>query len=168
MNKRIVAIFICSEAGQLMQKVEKVMALEGKGLEGDRYANRQGSFSRKAKWFFQRWMKMHRQVSLISAEAFPGSGFTFSESRRNIVVEGLGRDLTWLAGKDFQVGDARMRGVKYCEPCTRPNKLCGKSASFKIAFEGCGGLIAQVLESSLILEGDVVLTPPKPHLVVAK
>ena len=92
---------------------------------------------------------------------FEESGFSFEDSRRNIFLRGV--ELMWLIGREFQIGTARFRGVKYCDPCTRPSKLSGNQKSFKETFFDRGGLIAEVIESGVIKTGDPVIPPPKDY-----
>ncbi len=149
----IVGIFVCPTAGEPMQSVETVLAIAGAGLQGDRYCTGEGSFNKGKAG--------NRQVTLINARFFPGSGFTYAESRRNIVTQGV--ELMWLIGREFQIGAARMRGVKYCEPCNRPSKLAEKAVRFQEAFLDCGGLIAEVLEGGLLRVNDSIVPPPKGY-----
>ena len=72
-------------------------------------------------------------------------------------------ELMWLIGKEFQIGTAKMRGVKYCDPCERPTKLSGKEKSFKEAFFDRGGLVAEVIESGVIKQGDDIILPSKGY-----
>ena len=136
-----------------MQQVQEVKAIVGQGLEGDRYATGEGSFN-KGKLG-------NRQVTLMNAIFFKESGFEFEDSRRNIFVEGV--ELMWLIGKEFQIGTARFRGVKYCDPCTRPSTLSGKSISFKEMFFDRGGLIAEVIEGGDIKTGNQLIPPSKGY-----
>ncbi|MDO8529955.1 MAG: hypothetical protein Q7S10_00895 [bacterium] len=165
LKPRVVGIFICPVAGERMQEVLEVEAIAGAGLKGDRYATRKGSFTAKVKGLWQRFMRWlrgtNRQVTLIASEAFEGTSFEYHESRRNIIVKDV--ELMWLIGKEFQVGAAKFRGVKYCDPCNRPNTLCGKSQSFKEAFFDRGGLIAEVVKGGLIRVGNPIIPPPKGY-----
>lgn len=153
MNGTIVEICISPIAGAVMQSVSEVRALAGRDLEGDRYATEEGSFNRGKKG--------HRQVTLMNAIFFKGSGFEFKESRRNIFVEGV--ELMWLIGREFQIGTSRFRGVKYCDPCARPSTLSGNSRVFKEVFFDRGGLIAEIIEEGLIKIGDAVIPPKKQY-----
>ncbi len=150
---KVLAICIGPKAGDPMQSVDYVEAIEGAGLHGDRYCRGEGSFSKGAKGT--------RQVTIMNACFFPGSGFEYIDSRRNLFTEGV--ELMWLIGRDFQIGEARMRGVRYCDPCMRPSKLSGKKASFKDAFHDRGGLIVEVIKGGLIRVGDAVIPPPKGY-----
>ncbi len=159
MNATVVAMFICPKAGDPMQPMCEAKAIAKKGLEGDRYCTGEGSFSFKAKGFFRRWLKTTRQVTLVNSAAFTGSGFNYSESRRNIITS-PDIELMDLVGRDLRVGTAHFRGIKYCDPCNRPSKLCGKEKSFKEAFFNQGGLIAEVIEGGVIRVGDMIILIP--------
>lgn len=150
---KVVALCICPVAGGQMQSVEAVEAVAGAGLRGDRYCTGQGSFNKGKPG--------NRQVTLINARFFPGRSFTYLETRRNIVTDGV--ELMWLIGREFEIGNARMRGVKYCDPCNRPSKLAGKSESFMENFSDCGGLMAEVLGDGLIRVGDAIIPPPRGY-----
>ncbi len=153
MNGIVKAICICPVAGEPMQQVSEVEAIAGMGLQGDRYCKTQGSFNRL--------IKGKRQVTLINGVFFEGSGFEFTDSRRNIVTMDV--ELMWLIGRDFHVGTARFRGLKYCDPCNRPSKLSCKEKSFKEAFLDRGGLIAEIIEGGIIKINDLVIPPPKGY-----
>ena len=147
----VLAICISPLAGAPMRLVDEALALAGLGLEGDRYASGDGSWNKGRPG--------KSQVTLINGLFFPGSGFDHAESRRNIVTRGV--ELMGLIGKEFTVGAAKLRGVRYCDPCLRPSALAGKTVSFKEAFHDRGGLVAEVLEGGLIKVGDAVVPPPK-------
>lgn len=153
-NGTVMAICITREAGAPMQKVDQVEAIAGQGLLGDRYAAGAGSFNKKTGVGV-------RQVTLMNTRFFEGSGFEYHESRRNIFVRNT--ELMWLIGREFQIGGARMLGLKYCDPCMRPSKLAGKTAAFKDIFEDTGGLIAEVIEGGLIRVKDEIVPPPKSY-----
>lgn len=149
----VAAICISPAVGAPMRRVEDVEAVAGAGLKGDRYATAEGSYNKGRPG--------KRQVTLVNGLFFPDSGFEYVEARRNIVT--LGVELMDLIGKEFQVGEARFRGLKYCDPCLRPSKLSGNPRAFKDAFHDRGGLIAEVLTSGLIRVGSPIIPPPKNH-----
>ncbi|HEU5114909.1 MAG TPA: hypothetical protein VFT82_04045 [Candidatus Paceibacterota bacterium] len=150
---RVLGIFISPAAGAPMQSVRSVHAIAGRGLEGDRYCDGKGSF--------QKGELGKRQVTLMNARFFPGSGYEWSESRRNIVTEGV--ELLYLIGREFTIGTAVFRGVKYNDPCERPKKLSGKTESYKEAFVDCGCIIAEIVTGGSINVGDSVISPPKGY-----
>ncbi len=152
-NGNVIALYIAPIAGAPMDAVEEVEAILGCGLRGDRYATGEGSFNKGAQG--------KRQVTLINAIFFPDTHFDYIESRRNIVTQGV--ELMWLIGKEFQIGDARMRGVKYCDPCLRPSELAGKTDSFRNEFSDRGGLVVEVLESGVIKVGSAIMPPQRGY-----
>ena len=152
-SQKVVAICISPQAGVKMREVPEVVAIAGAGLEGDRYCTGEGSFNRGNVG--------KRQVTLINSIFFEDNEFDYVDSRRNIVTSDV--ELMWLIGKEFKVGEAKFRGVKYCDPCIRPSKLSGKQRSFKHVFFDRGGLIAEILEGGVIKVDDPIITPPKGY-----
>lgn len=150
---KVVAICIARVAGQPLLRVPSVLAIAGAGLEGDRYCTGEGSFNKGTPG--------KRQVTLINARFFNASTFDSPDSRRNITV--LGIELMYLIGKEFQIGEARMRGLEYCESCLRPSKLAKKSERFKDTFQDGGGIMAEVLKNGVIRVGCDIISPKKPY-----
>ena len=152
MSGKVTHIFISPNEGEPMQELQEVKAIEQLGLEGDRYAGERGAWSKSKR-------KVIRQVSVIEQEAIDRANsvletsFLPKETRRNIVVSDF--PLNDLIGKEFMVGDVRMRGVELCDPCKRPPKLIGKSG-FEESFTGYGGLRAEILTTGQISVGDTV------------
>ncbi len=148
---RIEAIFIASQAKAQVARVAEVVALEGRGLSGDRYASGQGAFSR--------FPGIRREVTLICADALVDAETEFGvrlsagEHRRNIVVRGV--DLSNLIGSKFSIGDAVMKGVQLCAPCGYLGKIQGQPG-LRDALKGRGGIRAHVVSGGLIREGDTI------------
>ena len=88
---KVIGLFTSSAPGERMRAHLSVRALAGYGLEGDRYARGQGSYSRLEP-------PVARHVSLIRSEDIEVANkelmrrglvpFSADETRRNIVVEG--------------------------------------------------------------------------------
>lgn len=150
---RVLAICISPAAGAPMRLVDEVEALAGAGLKGDRYATAEGSYNKGKPG--------KCQVTLINGLFFPDSGFEYVECRRNIVT--LGVELMDLIDKEFQIGEARFKGLRYCDPCLRPSKLSGNPRAFKEVFHDRGGLTAEILQGGLIKVGSPVVPPKKNH-----
>lgn len=91
-----------------MQPVEKVRAVPGRGLEGDRYFYERGSYSR--------WPGPHREVTLFEVEkldemaAETGVRLDPVETRRNILVQGF--PLNDFIKRTFYVGPVKMAGIR--------------------------------------------------------
>jgi hypothetical protein len=153
---KAIAICVTPLAGGTMQSIDEAEAIAGHGIKGDRYCTDDGSYNKKRKG------EGFRQVSLINARFFPGTLFEFVDSRRNIITQGV--ELLWLLDKkkEFQIGEAVFRAVKYLDPCARPGNLSGKPG-FKEAFFDCGAIIAEVLKGGRFRVGDPVFHASKGY-----
>lgn len=152
-NGTVEAICIAPNAGDPLHRVQEVLAIAGQGLEGDRYKKGAGSFSKNEIG--------RRQVTLMNTRFFYDCGFLYEESRRNLFIRDT--ELMWLIGREFTIGDARMKGIKYCDPCMRPSKLLGKIERFEDIFHDCGGLVVEVIKTGLIRVGSPLIPPPKGY-----
>ncbi len=154
----MIAVCIAPAAGAPMRLVDEVRAVAGQGLEGDRYCTGKGRFNKGNVG--------RRQVTLIRGCFFEGTKFEYADSRRNLIVdaaEGEERfELIDLVNVEFQVGEAKFRGIKYCDPCPLPGKLSGKG-DFRKAFTERGGIVAEILEGGIIRVNDAVITPSKGY-----
>jgi len=147
----VVNVFIAPEAAAAMQAVEAAHAVPGKGLEGDRYFDGNGAFSR--------WPGPHREVTLIAEEGLAamaeetGIAFPAAASRRNVLVRGV--PLNDLVDRTFQVGEVRMRGIRLAQPCKYLARISEEPAVLP-GLVNRGGLRARILTAGTIRVGDVV------------
>ena len=134
-----------------MQPIDAARAVPGRGLEGDRYFDHRGSFSR--------WPGPHRDLTLIAEEALDEMvqeadvRLAPAQSRRNVLTRGV--PLNDLVKETFFVGDVRVQGVRLCQPCKYLVRLTGEPGLLP-HLVGRGGLRARILEEGLIRAGDVV------------
>lgn len=146
----VISIQIAPNATDTLKDLEQVRAVEGKGLEGDRYYNRTGTYSDKH--------DESREATFIESEALEALAGDYhvelkgAESRRNISTRGVA--LNHLVGKEFKVGEATFRGIRLCEPCTHLEEVSGKKVLKGLIHRG--GLRAQIVKSGLIHVGDQV------------
>jgi MOSC domain-containing protein YiiM len=151
---RVVAIYVAPAEGAPMEARDEAQALAGKGLDGDRYAIEAGKFSGTKVG--------KRAVTLIEREAIAAANATYDlgmaeeETRRNLVVEGV--PLNHLVGREFVVGDVRLRGYDFSEPCAYLEELTGKPARKALLHRG--GLRAEIVDGGPIRVGDVVRPDP--------
>ncbi|HEY3270005.1 MAG TPA: MOSC domain-containing protein [Geothrix sp.] len=151
MPGRVESIHITPSAEATMCAMAEVTAIAGVGLEGDRYATRTGTFSAKP--------KPGRQITLIEAEAIEALerelGLTLApgETRRNLVTRGVA--LNHLVGRDFTVGEVRLRGHELCEPRASLARMTAKPQILP-GLTHRGGLRAEILEGGAIRVGDPV------------
>jgi uncharacterized protein YcbX len=154
----IQAIYIAPVAGAPMESVTHAELIES-GLKGDRYASGNGAYSNTLP-------SKVRHISLITASGIDtanewlmaGNEPTFSgaETRRNIVLANMVADeLNQLVGQTFRLGELIVKGTELCTPCQRPAQLQNRP-NFMEAFEGRGGLRAEILQVGTIYVGDVL------------
>jgi MOSC domain-containing protein YiiM len=145
----VVSIHIASAAEETMVSVREIKAMPGLGLDGDRYFKQAGTFSKP---------QPDRELTLIEIEAIEamkqelGIEFAQADSRRNIVTRGV--PLNHLVGREFTIGEIRVRGIKLCEPCAHLAKL-----TRQVVLPGLihrGGLRAQILTAGVVRPGDVI------------
>src|ERR1700674_2175894 len=145
----VVSINIAPEAEAPMQSVSEVRAVPGRGLEGDRYFDNKGTFSKP---------KPDRDLTLIEAEAIEAMkheldvDYGLSDSRRNVVTRGV--PLNHLVGHEFWLGEVKARGLRLCEPCGHLQKLSHEKVLPGLVHRG--GLRAQVLSEGTIRVGETV------------
>ena len=146
----VAALMIGLERKEPMISVPEVRAIAGAGLEGDRYCRERGTFSKKLP---------SNQITLIEAEALEaaerdyGIELTAEESRRNVLTCGVA--LNHLVGREFQIGEVRLRGLKLCEPCTHLQQLTGKAVLKALRHRG--GLRAEILGGGVIKVGEKIM-----------
>jgi MOSC domain-containing protein YiiM len=143
------SIHIAATAKGPMQAVERAQATPGVGLEGDRYALQQGTFFKPLPDF---------ELTLIEAEAIDAfksdykAEMAAGDARRNVVTRGV--PLNHLVGREFQVGEVKIRGIRLCEPCSHLESITGQPVIKGLRHRG--GLRAQILSPGVIHVGDVV------------
>ena len=144
MSGRVEGIFI-GPKHELPEPVERVRAIAGRGLEGNRY-------------FYDGDAPAGRALTLIAAEALEegaaesGVELSAAESRRNVLTRGI--DVNALVGERVRVGNVECFGVELCEPCTTLQKLT-RPGVVK-AYVHRAGLNADILTDGEIAVGDPV------------
>lgn len=147
---RVEAIFIAPQAGAPMRPLEEVRAIAGHGLEGDRYALGQGTFSIDG--------GRGNELTLIAGEvldalALPdGRPLSGAEARRNVVTRGL--DLNPLVGRRFRIGELELIGRRRCEPCAHLQRLTRPGVLRALVHRG--GLRADLLNTGTLRVGDAI------------
>jgi MOSC domain-containing protein YiiM len=140
---RVEGIFIGPER-TLPEPVERVRAVAGRGLEGNRY--------------FYEQAPPGRALTLIAAEALEamaaetGVEITAAESRRNVLTRGI--DVNALVGVRFRVGAAECVGIELCEPCQTLESLTKPGVIKGLVHRG--GLNVDIVTDGEIAVGDAV------------
>jgi MOSC domain-containing protein YiiM len=139
----VVGIFIAPGEGAPIVSLERVQAVAGRGLAGDRYYLRDGATPAQ-------------EITLIEAESLEAAGrdqgldLAPGEHRRNIVTSGV--ELETLLGTRFMVGAAEVEAIRQNPPCRYLQDLTGKSV-----LEGLrdgGGIRGRIVTTGEISLGD--------------
>jgi len=148
----VAVIAIADNAEAPMQQIMTAQAIPGRGLDGDRYANRAGTFTPRS------GRLNGYDLTLIEAEvldelALPeGQRLGYAEARRNIVTRGI--DLNTLVGRRFRIGDVECVGRRLCEPCAHLERLTHKGVLRKLIHRG--GLRADILTAGSMTVGAAI------------
>jgi MOSC domain-containing protein YiiM len=147
----LIGIFLGRRKGEDLQAVERAQAIAGRGLEGDRYFLKEGTFSAKD--------GPDREMTLIEAEALEALAREYqvtlrpAQARRNLYTRGV--PLNHLVGRTFSIGGVVLRGIRLCEPCDHLQSLTCKGV--KTGLTHRGGLRAQVLTGGTLQVGDPIM-----------
>lgn len=147
----VIAIHIASTGAAPARPVATVRAIAGKGLEGDRYCSKLGTYSNEP--------GSGREVTLIEIEAIEALRKDYDvlleagQSRRNIVTRGVA--LNHLVEREFRIGEVVLRGTRLCEPCAHLEKLTVTGAMRALIHRG--GLRADIVKGGTIKVGDRIL-----------
>jgi MOSC domain-containing protein YiiM len=149
----VVSIQLAAAGGAPMKSVTNVLAVVGKGLEGDRYASKLGTYSNQP--------GSGRDVTLIEVEAIEalkrdyGIELDPGLARRNIVTRGV--PLNHFVEKEFKIGEVILRGTRLCDPCAHMEKLTVKGTLRGLIHRG--GLRAEIMKGGMIRAGDKLSDP---------
>jgi MOSC domain-containing protein YiiM len=141
---RVEGIFVTPEHAALPAPVERVRALTGRGLEGNRQLFEQAPPC--------------QALTLIAAEArgrheaVTGIVLSPAASRRNVLTRGI--DVNALVGRRFRVGEVECVGVELCEPCSHLESLTVPGLIKGLVHQA--GLNADILNDGEIAVGDPV------------
>ena len=154
---RLDAIYVASTAGQPMEKIHSVQAIEHQGLQDDRYYNETGFWKATDSC----------QVTLISMhdlrKAKRRSQWDLDNGchRRNLVINGIKTKA--LEGQTFRIGDAVFRYQKPRPPCAYLDKIEGRGMAH--ALGRYSGVCLQVLRSGILRIGDTLELVPDENLI---
>lgn len=146
----VVSLYTARDASVPMESQEEVKAVAGKGLEGDRYFNTTGHWSKTP--------GVSREVTLIELETIEALkrekniAITPGAVRRNVVTRGV--PLNHLVGREFQVGEVRLRGTRVCEPCAYLEGLTQQGVLVGLIHRG--GLRAEIVTGGTIRVEDEI------------
>jgi MOSC domain-containing protein YiiM len=137
-----------------MRLVDEAHALAGRGLEGDRYAAKAGTFTPRgggAHGYDLTLIQAEVLDELVLAE---DRRLDYAEARRNVITRDI--DLNALVGRRFRVGEVECFGQRLCEPCSHLERLTTKGVLRGLIHRG--GLRADVLSDGRISIGSAIET----------
>ena len=147
------AIILGEKAKAPLHYVETVEAIEGKGLEGDRYFYKQGTFNKPQ-------LSQHvREISILPYETLAlcnsrlEATLDFLDLRRNLVIKDF--DIEALKGKIFHIGTAQFKIVRTCPPCRYLSRLLDEDMMTGLKY--IGGYRAKIVKSGLLSVGDQII-----------
>ncbi|MEA3433352.1 MAG: MOSC domain-containing protein, partial [Campylobacterota bacterium] len=139
-------------AKEPLHYIDTVYAVQGKGLEGDRYFYKQGTFNKP------QLSQDVREISILPYEALEecndrlNSSLDFLDLRRNLIIKNF--DASLLEDKVFTIGTAQFRIVRTCPPCRYLSRLL--KADMMSGLKYIGGYRAVIVQSGLIHVGDTL------------
>ena len=137
----VAGLLVAPAAEQALVQVESVVAVAGRGLEGDRYATGRGTFSGPGRGY---------ELTLVEAEVLDELDVPWARARRNVVTRGAA--LNPLVGRRFRLGDVECIGRRLAEPCSHLEKLSGPGLLRPLVHRA--GLRADILAGGTIRLGD--------------
>ena len=147
------AIILGKKAKEPLHYVDSVQAVEGKGLEGDRYFYKQGTFNKP------QLSQNVREISIIAYETLGKCNtrlettLNFLDFRRNLVIKDF--DIEVLEKKVFTIGTVQLQIVRTCPPCRYLSRLLDED--IMIGLKYIGGYRAKIVKSGSITVGDEII-----------
>jgi hypothetical protein len=139
----VTGILVAPAAEAPLMQVDAAVAVPGRGLVGDRYAEGRGTFSGPGRGY---------ELTLVEGEVLDEIQLSWQDARRNIVTTGI--SLNALVGKRFHVGPVECVGRRLAEPCAHLEKLARPGLLRPLVHRG--GLRADILSSGTISIGDEI------------
>ena len=142
---KVIKIGISKNKGGQIINVNEIDAIHGKGLINDRH--------------FKENNDKKSQITLIEIENINyfnklyNTNITPLDFRRNIITENI--RLNELVGKEFLVGNVKLRAHDLCRPCKYLQEKL-KQNNFIKEFLQKGGLRCEILTDGKINVGDII------------
>jgi MOSC domain-containing protein YiiM len=146
----VIAIHLTDKAAGQMKAVPEARAEAGRGLEGDRYYEKTGTYSDTP--------GSGREVTLVESETIEalakeyGVELAPGDTRRNITTRGIA--LNHLVDREFRVGEVTLRGTRLCEPCAHLQSMTHEKVLEGLVHRG--GLRCDIVSGGVIRNGDTV------------
>ena len=142
---KVYEIGICKNKGDKILKMNEVEAIAGKGLINDRKYKENNTKLSQITLIEIENINYYNKISDTSIQPI--------DFKRNIITEDI--RLNNLVGKEFFVGDVKLKGHDLCRPCKYlGNLLEQKNFVKELLYKG--GLRCEILLSGRIINGDQI------------
>ena len=137
---------IIGKAKEKLNYIQTVDVVKSKGIKGDRYYYKEGTFN------ISQVDQSVREISIISTKSLDecnkriNANLDFLDLRRNLVIEDL--DYEILKNKHFKIGTAIFKIVRTCPPCKYLSRLLDKDMMEGLKY--IGGYRATIIQSGVI------------------
>ena len=165
-------IFVAPVSSAPMKSLDEASLIEGRGIGGDRYCERKGTYS------VLRFSSANpgerepgRQLTMISAdgveEALAAKSIaplaSLGDFRRNLVLRGISaRSLFGAVGREVALGDeVRVFVHRHCVPCMYNERKNGAAGMMEAAWDA-SGISCEVIAGGRLRVGDRVEVLSKP------
>tara|TARA_Y100000590_G_scaffold464689_1_gene634762 strand:+ start:908 stop:1351 length:444 start_codon:yes stop_codon:yes gene_type:complete len=138
-------ICITEKSGDLMHEVETVDLVSGKGIINDRYFNDNNNKDVQITLIESENIDFYNQIS--------ESNIPYIEFRRNIITKGI--KLNSLVGKEFFIGNIKIKGHRLCDPCKYLQEILKQKNLVKNLLNR-GGLRCEILSDGKISVKDEI------------
>ncbi len=151
MRGNVESIHVAATSGAPMQALREARLVPGRGIAGDRYHDGAGEFSPEQP-------EPDHELTLIEAEQVErfnretGLDLDPGQLRRNVVTRGV--SLNDLVGVEFSLGEARVRGIRLCEPCRYLAELTHAKVVRQLVHRA--GLRAAIVRGGTLRVGDTL------------
>jgi MOSC domain-containing protein YiiM len=150
----VVGLFTARAAETACAEHERRAVRAGRGLEGDRYAEGNGTFSHPE--------RRGQDLTLIEAENLDelsagGITLAMADARRNVVTRGI--KLNALVGHHFTIGGVPCYGARLAEPCAHLERLTTRGVLRGLVHRG--GIRVDVLGDGELRVGDSIRIAPQ-------
>ena len=147
------SIIVGEKAKEPLHYIQSVKAVKGKGLEGDRYFYKQGTFNKP------QLSQDVREISIVPYETLEicnsrlEVALDFLDLRRNLVIKDF--DMELLEGKVFHIGEVHLKIVRTAPPCRYLSRLVGEDMMSGLKY--IGGYRATIVKSGLLCVGNQIV-----------
>ena len=138
-------ICITNKSAEEMQEVNTVEVIASKGIVKDRYFNENNN--------------QDIQITLIESEnidyynKISETNIPYISFRRNIITKGI--QLNDLVGKEFLIGNVKIKGHRLCAPCRYLQEMLKQKNLVKKLLNR-GGLRCEILTDGIISVNDPI------------